>query len=257
MEWPYIAGFIDGDGYISVHKNRGTGTVGMCQAAKNRMVLDAIHEFLASQNILCKVAYSTSTFNELSKPCPMLSLNIRNHISVCAVLTNIIPHLVLKQAKAQQLLADVETKLTKKREYQKQLCQALEDYQNGLSSNHICQKYHIWHTTLMQYIRRNGLSPRTHQEASKLAYAREPIELIARIRAGAQRGNERAKAARQQRLKEVPALYLSGMTQKEIAKQYGVADPTIRRFLVDTNTPLRAKSEVMRQCHIKRRELTK
>lgn len=106
MNWPYIAGFVDGEGSIIMAV--GTGCIRpslfIAQSGdKGKMLLQKISSWMASQGIESHIYFVPSCKKELSK-LDTYRLNIGGREDVLAALRNIVPHLELKRIAAQDIL---------------------------------------------------------------------------------------------------------------------------------------------------------
>lgn len=118
VTWPYIAGFIDCDGWISHYQPQAGRTrivCGLTQSVERREGMEAIRVFLESNGI-------SAPFNVRKKSWKsdirMITIAVSARSSVITLLENILPYLVLKRDlghEALQLARRLErTRLCKK-----------------------------------------------------------------------------------------------------------------------------------------------
>lgn len=113
VSWAYLAGFTDGDGCISygtrIRENNGTHhwfCVRWGQTAPNRMVLDAIKDFLIAEGV--SVQNVSITVRNTRLGADVAELAVQRVADVRVVLSRMLPHLVLKQDKARETLRVVD-----------------------------------------------------------------------------------------------------------------------------------------------------
>jgi len=111
ITWEYVAGFLDGDGSISVDVRSGDGEsqgyktrqrkiarIRFTQRADSWLVLYKIHDFLKSHGVVSSVYHKKQPTNHaIVATKPAMDLEINALESVEKVLYHILPHLVVKQ----------------------------------------------------------------------------------------------------------------------------------------------------------------
>ena len=121
ISWQYIAGFVDGEGCIYFvrfvrDKNspyRG-GAFSIQQIITNRKVIDEIHEFLNQQRIFSHIYICKQSKNAMGK-IPIISLEIARQRDLLNFLKEIVPFLIVKKEKAQQVISLIEKQQIKRR----------------------------------------------------------------------------------------------------------------------------------------------
>src|SRR5215471_7953237 len=100
MDWPYLAGFFDGEGCVSIGRNdRPCCTI--AQSVGSHNVLQQIKEFLLSQDIACNVHQHVRPVAGRKKA---EALWISSSVAVEDFLKNLLPHLIVKREKAETAL---------------------------------------------------------------------------------------------------------------------------------------------------------
>ena len=106
MSWPYIAAFLDGEGFISTgsfdtqHGNVNPGRLVIGFAQKEPKVLIEIQNFLTSQEIPFKL-YKFKSGSSLSKGSIMHTLRGFSKDGNFKFLNNVLPYLVVKKTLAE------------------------------------------------------------------------------------------------------------------------------------------------------------
>lgn len=141
MTWPYIAGCIDCDGWITFYNRKKakyikkTYTIGIIQSSKRYDKMKIISDWLRSQNIQHSFITRTTKTN-LSAISEMVNIHVKEQKSLIRLIKNILPYLLFKKEKAIELqtylrllknirLCDNEIKLRqmpKRRYWNKQEC---------------------------------------------------------------------------------------------------------------------------------------
>lgn len=103
ITWPYIAGFIDCDGWISHYKSQGRTRIGcgLTQSVERREGMEAIRDFLESQGVSTPFNVRDKSWKSDIK---MINIIVSARASVIILLENVVPYLVLKRDIAQEAL---------------------------------------------------------------------------------------------------------------------------------------------------------
>lgn len=98
LTWPYIAGFFDGEGYVTFSKNRLQA--GITQAGDaGLLLLNDIKEFLSHSGILCSLHQKAQVHNH--RKCYQLSFS---RLQVEHFLKQVFPYLRIKKVVSQDVL---------------------------------------------------------------------------------------------------------------------------------------------------------
>jgi len=113
--WPYLAGFLDGDGWITeAHYRHKSGrpfttwTIGFTQVCEQVMVMEAIYAFLSSHSVRCTIVRRGKNMKSSRG---MVNVLIKHQPSACLLLRQLEPFLLVKQAKALACLEDLEARV--------------------------------------------------------------------------------------------------------------------------------------------------
>jgi len=104
VSWAYLAGFLDGDGWITSSKNRNSKTrrfvIGFTQKSTHAVFMQKICAFLDAQDV--RYTYKTRIVRSPRVPTSveMVNIHIKEQVSVVKAVTELHPHLVLKKDKA-------------------------------------------------------------------------------------------------------------------------------------------------------------
>jgi len=111
MDWQYLAGFTDGEGWIGWsegrEKDRGGRGARMIWGQKTKAPLDEIEVFLKEAGCNNPRLYQTPAYGE--RGIEMWMLAVSNCHDVRIVLLGLIPHLIVKKGKAEFVLEKLET----------------------------------------------------------------------------------------------------------------------------------------------------
>lgn len=102
VSWPYIAGFFDGEGYLGIQCERGSGSLRISIAQSGDIgysVLEDIQVFLDCLGVKSKI-YSRRPIK--GKVAYVLAINSRS--DVVTFLRGVLPHLRVKRVLAQDLI---------------------------------------------------------------------------------------------------------------------------------------------------------
>jgi len=111
MNWPYVAGFFDGEGYLAIRqttgvKSRGRGiqpNIAIGQADKEGGVrsLEMIQGFLRQHEIACSISRYV---RKNKRHRDLLILRINGRKSVSAFVRGVLPYLIVRRVFAQDVL---------------------------------------------------------------------------------------------------------------------------------------------------------
>lgn len=100
MNWPYIAGFFDGEGNISVPLGHSTVIVNITQAgSRGRETLEEISQFIGTYGLRSRVSFRVQLENR--QPVYMLWTRPLDSIKF---LEKVLPYLRIKRTKAQDVI---------------------------------------------------------------------------------------------------------------------------------------------------------
>lgn len=105
ITWPYLAGFVDCDGWITSSKNKNCSTrrylIGLTQSAKFEKEMRMIHDFLSVNGIKSGfVRRSISPSSNLKGNYPMVNIHIKAQLSVISFLEETMAFMLIKKDKA-------------------------------------------------------------------------------------------------------------------------------------------------------------
>lgn len=117
MSWSYLAGFLDGDGWITCSQSGKKNLryiIGFTQKSSNEWFMKEICNFLENEEVT--YTYSTRTVISPKVPTPvkMINIIITTQHSVKKAAHRLLPHLVLKKVKAEECLLYVSERLDKR-----------------------------------------------------------------------------------------------------------------------------------------------
>lgn len=104
VTWPYIAGFIDCDGWITWHKpkhSRIRVTCGLTQSVTRMDGMKAIQRYLENQGVSAPLMIRNKSWKSDIK---MVNIRISARASVIKLLENILPYIILKRDLAYEAL---------------------------------------------------------------------------------------------------------------------------------------------------------
>lgn len=107
MDWAYIAGFFDGEGCVGKYAHFH---VSLVQAEPQELVIYKIADFLTSQGLRPTVSASNSRRIKGHNRIHRVEMNRQSDVKV--FLEGVLPYLIVKREKAEQILAQVDERLT-------------------------------------------------------------------------------------------------------------------------------------------------
>lgn len=115
ITWQYLAGFLDGDGWITISLRRRypAPTIGFTQHSRERARMIEIAEFLQSNDVMSSVR-DRRVMGSIKKETIMTNVMIREQRSVALLLENTIPYLLFKKDKASECLKFLKDKIAKR-----------------------------------------------------------------------------------------------------------------------------------------------
>lgn len=134
MNWAYIAGFLDGDGWITFSKNKNCKTytcvVGFTQVATRVDFMRDLYTFLKNNDINGTFIERDSKNNIDPKGyTKMVNIHIKEIKSVILILENMLPFLMIKKEKAKDAIKYLKTKQLKS-SCENQLAVGYKDWNN-------------------------------------------------------------------------------------------------------------------------------
>lgn len=117
ITWAYIAGFLDGDGWITVSDNKNATTqrwtIGFTQSYKKHEFMQILFEFLINNGIKCDIR-ERIVMGSIHKETKMINIMITTQEAVSLLSKKLIPFLVMKKTLAIQALAYTKNRLKKR-----------------------------------------------------------------------------------------------------------------------------------------------
>jgi hypothetical protein len=181
LSWQYIAGFFDGEGWISYSGyKKVTPVTGVRQAARPDRILHLIAQFLGSNG----VRFSLHP-NKQTRPSslPQETLLILDWKSILRFLEAVFPYLVVKRAKAKHAIAYIRNRNWRERLDPELVARSIKAYQSGMSLRQVERQFRIPQTSLFHNLRVSGVPRRSRSEGVKLSWSqRERLdpELVSR-----------------------------------------------------------------------------
>lgn len=118
FSWAYVAGFLDGDGWITSSANKHARTrrytVGFTQRATSAVFMEGLVQFLLDEGVACGTLRRIVTSPRIPEPVEMMDIRVSKQEDVALMVRRMLPHLVLKQALAMECLAYVDDRLAKR-----------------------------------------------------------------------------------------------------------------------------------------------
>ena len=194
MNWSYIAGFFDGEGYCSF---KGTGTtkayVVLGFSNTNRLVLEEIRSFLSIKKL---ITGRIGNYPGSKKIC--YTLCIQGHKTILKIAKNLLKYSIVKRGELQKLVDFIENKRWKKS------CpdiEALKElyFNQKLTCSEIAEKYGVHLQTICRAFKKHNIRRPRYRKL-------RDVETVKKLR-------------------------LSGMSVKDIAKKYGVHPTTVNYAL--------------------------
>lgn len=160
MDWSYVAGFMDGEGWISQKKSASFGwQVAMCQSTPQDLCLREIQKFLVGQGIQSMI-YIARYNGPRRRPVTRLNISTKRR-NLVLFLNSILPFLIVKRQAAQRALESLYKPCPRKH-----ASRPSADAEESAYALHWNEKRglreaanlnHISPDTLSQYINRNLL----------------------------------------------------------------------------------------------------
>ena len=117
MTWEYIAGFLDGDGWITISKDKNRSTkryvVGFTQSARQEIFMLYLQSFLIENGIKAPMI-NRSVSNNIAENAEMLNIHVKEQKSVVTLLELINPHLFMKKELGEEALLYTKDRLEKR-----------------------------------------------------------------------------------------------------------------------------------------------
>ena len=173
--WPYIAGFFDGEGNVRKTKKDtvkgkrgpyGTPMISIAQSIRGDGVLQRISDFLHRHHIVNHIM-NERHWNPKWKP--VQRLHVSALPSVRKFLRGVRPYLIVKRE-----AVDVELQYIASRKWrrfivpQELVLKAIQAYASGLSLRQVSLKFHIDNHTVRKYMKVYGYKTRTKSEGISL-----------------------------------------------------------------------------------------
>ena len=105
ITWSYIAGFLDGDGWIGkcyLKSGRPIYLAGVTQVALQKELMLEIHKFLINNGINSK--FKVRNKNNWKSSLKMVNVTVKEQKSLLKFLTKIKPYLLIKKALAEEVV---------------------------------------------------------------------------------------------------------------------------------------------------------
>lgn len=153
MTWQYIAGFFDGEGWVSKapkpERCLAKYVIGMGQATHQGHVLVKIAEFMRSQGVRCR-----SHREHPSSGTQMDRLIVGDSASIVSFITAVMPHLLVKHEKCAVALVAAKQCMDRINDRKTRVARALQMKSEGASS---------WEITKATNVRPRGLYYHSHK----------------------------------------------------------------------------------------------
>lgn len=118
LSWPYLAGFLDGDGWVtsSKHKNARTRryTIGFTQKADKIDFMMAIRDFLVAEGVSVGIVQRLVSSPRVLMPVAMVDLRIGDQKSVAMLSAYLLPYAELKRNILNECHAYVVSRIAKR-----------------------------------------------------------------------------------------------------------------------------------------------
>ena len=161
MDWPYIAGFFDGEGCVSIGSN-GRPVCTIAQTNGTHSIIEKLQAFLSSQGILASIS---DYVKKNPKHKPSKTLLICSSFGVFDFLTNVLPFLIVKREKAESALEMLKEPNRVKRARESSVMEAAREYANGtLNLQQAEAKYGIGRKRMLRKLRELGIRKRHRWE---------------------------------------------------------------------------------------------
>ncbi len=117
ITWAYIAGFLDGDGWITVSQNKNATTqrwtIGFTQSYKKHEFMQTLFEFLMNNGINCDIK-ERIVMGSIHKETRMINIMIRTQEAVFLLSKKLIPFLVMKKTLAIHAMTYTKNRMKKR-----------------------------------------------------------------------------------------------------------------------------------------------
>lgn len=112
ITWAYIAGFLDGDGWITksnLKSGRPVYLAGLTQVATRRNEMIKIHNFLLSHDIRSK--FKLRNKHNWKSSLKMVNITVKEQKSILKFLSKIKPYLLIKKPMADEVVNYVKSRI--------------------------------------------------------------------------------------------------------------------------------------------------
>lgn len=117
ITWEYLAGFLDGDGWITFSMNKNCSTrryaIGFTQANREKRSMKRILNFLIQNGINAKMKPRVVE-GSIKKKTKMLNIIVREQVSMVRLLEKVAQHLLFKRKKALEGLKYLKDRIDKR-----------------------------------------------------------------------------------------------------------------------------------------------
>ena len=100
VHWAYIAGFLDGDGWITGSKNKNCLTmswvIGFTQVDRKHIFMKNLQTFFINNRIKANLT-TRKTYGSIKKETKMINVTIKEQKSIVILLNKIITFLIMKK----------------------------------------------------------------------------------------------------------------------------------------------------------------
>lgn len=115
ISWPYIAGFLDGDGWVTRSKNKNCNTyrytIGLTQKSDQYKSMKSIFMFLKMHGINGNM-FKRDSHGSIKGITEMINIYITNQSSLIRLANFLIPHLLIKKDKMVRCEKDLSERRT-------------------------------------------------------------------------------------------------------------------------------------------------
>jgi len=120
INWAYIAGFIDGDGWITTYKNKYSkpivGVIGICQKSdKYKKMLNIVNFFDKESIKYCLIKINQKPTKLVSIPIEMIRIIIKERKSILKVCQKLIPFINIKKTQLIKLKNITQNRLIERK----------------------------------------------------------------------------------------------------------------------------------------------
>jgi hypothetical protein len=114
ISWAYLAGFLDGDGWITKNKNKNCGTeswtIGWTQTARERVAMTQMRDWMHQRGIRSSMVDRTVKTQILDKS-QMVNIHVKEQKSALRLLLNIRSHLLMKKHLAEACITHLRSRI--------------------------------------------------------------------------------------------------------------------------------------------------